>query len=141
MQSIEMQVRREWIGPAPKMSHVVAVFYIGIVGVMIAGLQPLLLGTLQAAGSLTAGELGHAATAELLTMGLAAGAAGAWLKPRGLRWIGLTSALALAAVDLVTLQVRHDAVTAIRALAFGVGCLAAGMAIVTVIHRKAARTR
>ena len=67
----------EWIGARPTWTEVCAIMYVGIIGVMIAGLQPLLLGALQLEGRLNAAQLGHAATAELLTMGIAAGLAGA----------------------------------------------------------------
>jgi hypothetical protein len=91
--------------------------YVGIIGVMIAGLQPLLLGALQLEGRLNAAQLGHAATAELLTMGIAAGVAGALMPPKGLRWIGLICAIALAVFDVLTLEVTGEAVTAMRAAA------------------------
>src|SRR5258708_7868322 len=87
----------QWIGSAPSAGQSAAVMFVGIVGIMIAGLQPQLLGALEREGRLQAAQLGHAATAELLTMGLAVGFAGAWLKPRRLRVIGLLAGLAPAA--------------------------------------------
>ena len=61
-----------WIGPRLSKLEIVAVMFVGIAGIMIAGLQPLLLGTLSHEGKITANQLGQAATAELLTLGLAA---------------------------------------------------------------------
>ena len=106
-----------WIGPRPSGLHAVAVMYIGVFGFMIAGVQPLLLGALQQEGRLTAAQLGHAATAELLTMGVAAGLAGGLLKGDHLRWIGVIAGLSLALLDIVTTRASGEALTAIRALA------------------------
>ena len=93
-----------WIGAPPTRLQATAILYVGITAVMIAGLQPLLLGALQAEGRLTAAQLGHAATAELLTMGVTASIAGAWLKPKALRWVGLGAGLLLAVIDALTPQ-------------------------------------
>ncbi|RAK61811.1 MFS transporter [Phenylobacterium hankyongense] len=106
-----------WIGEPPSQLQSAAVMFVGVVAVLIAGLQPQLLGGLEQEGRLTPSQLGHAATAELLTMGLAAGLAGAWLKPERLRWIGLVAGLALAAIDLLTVRVSGEAVTVMRAAA------------------------
>nr|MBA3811129.1 MFS transporter [Caulobacteraceae bacterium] len=106
-----------WIGPPPTAIQAAAILYVGITAVMIAGLQPLLLGALQFEHRLDSSQLGHAATAELLTMGIAASLAGAWLKPRGLRWIGLGAGLALALIDALTPRVSGEGVTLIRAAA------------------------
>jgi hypothetical protein len=91
--------------------------FVGVVGIMIAGLQPQLLGALAQEGRLDPGQLGHAATAELLAMGLAAGAAGAWLKPRRMGLVGLAAGLALALVDALTARLSGEAVTLARAAA------------------------
>ncbi|RYZ12043.1 MAG: MFS transporter, partial [Alphaproteobacteria bacterium] len=56
----------EWIGPRPTRSQFSAVMFLGVTAIMIAGLQPLLLGTLATEGRLTSNQLGQAATAELL---------------------------------------------------------------------------
>lgn len=106
-----------WIGPAPRPGQAAAVMFVGVVGIMIAGLQPQLLGALQQEGRLQSAQLGHAATAELLAMGLAAGLAGAWLKPNRLRLIGLLAGLALAALDVLTTRLSGEAITVVRAAA------------------------
>jgi hypothetical protein len=106
-----------WIGPRPNGLHAAAVMYVGIIGIMIAGVQPLLLGALEQEGRLTAAQLGHAATAELLTMGVAAGLAGGMLKGDHLRWIGVIAGLALALLDVATTRASGEALTAIRAAA------------------------
>lgn len=108
---------QEWIGPRPAALQIAAAMAVGVCGVMIAGLQPLLLGGLAADGRLTATEIGHAATAELLAMGLTAGLAGAWLKPHRLPLIGAGAALVLAAIDFATMQAGGGALIALRGLA------------------------
>ena len=52
--------------------QVAAVLLVGIVGVLIPGLQPQLLGALASEGRLSVAALGSLASAELLAMGLAA---------------------------------------------------------------------
>src|SRR5687768_16580197 len=84
---------------------------------MMAGLQPLLLGTLAQEGRITAAQLGHAATAELLLMGLASAYAGARWKTEHLRAIGSISALALAALNAATVWANGETVTLVRAFA------------------------
>ncbi|MBW8814415.1 MAG: MFS transporter [Caulobacterales bacterium] len=115
--SADAAPRGGWIGAAPSALQSVSAMFVGIVGVMIAGLQPQLLGALAEEGRLDPTQLGHAATAELLAMGLAAGAAGAWLKPRRMGLIGLVAGLVLALVDLLTTRLTGEAITAARAAA------------------------
>jgi hypothetical protein len=91
--------------------------FLGVTAIMIAGLQPLLLGSLAQEGRLSPIQLGQAATAELLAMGLAAFVSGAVLKPERLRIIGFVMSLALAGVDVATPFVNGDAITLMRGLA------------------------
>src|SRR5690606_8431035 len=77
----------------------------------------LLLGTLEHEGRLTANQLGQAATAELLAMGLAAFVSGAALKPAQLKLIGIAASLILAAIDFATPFVAGDTITLMRGLA------------------------
>jgi predicted MFS family arabinose efflux permease len=106
-----------WIGPKPSTREIVAVMFVGVAGIMIAGLQPLLLGTLSHEGRITANQLGQAATAELLALGLAAFLAGAVLKPVRLKLIAVVMALVLAALDAATPLAEGDNITLIRGLA------------------------
>jgi hypothetical protein len=106
-----------WIGVRPTPLELVAILFIGINGVMIAGLQPILLGALAEEGRITAEQLGHAATAELLFMGAAAALAGAKLPANQLRWLGCISSLLLALIDLATANAKGETVTALRAAA------------------------
>lgn len=107
----------EWIGPRPTPLQFSAVMFVGVTGIMIAGLQPLLLGTLEHENRISPVQLGQAATAELLAMGLAAFIAGALLKPKNLKLIAIAAALLLAVADVATPYVRGDAITQLRGLA------------------------
>ena len=106
-----------WIGPRLSNMEIFAVMFVGVAGIMIAGLQPLLLGTLSQEGKITANQLGQAATAELLALGLAAFFAGAVLKPVRLKLIAVLMAVVLAALDAATPLVEGDNITLIRGLA------------------------
>lgn len=106
-----------WIGERPNRVQFSAVMFLGVTAIMIAGLQPLLLGTLATEGRLTSNQLGQAATAELLAMGLAAFVSGAALKPAQLKLIGIAASLVLAAIDFATPFVAGDTITLMRGLA------------------------
>jgi hypothetical protein len=107
----------DWIGERPTALQLGVILLIGVCGVMIAGLQPLLLGTLAQEGRITAAQLGHAATAELLLMGAASAYAGGRWKAERLRAIGVISAFALAALNVATIWASGETVTLLRALA------------------------
>ncbi|HVY90887.1 MAG TPA: MFS transporter, partial [Hyphomonadaceae bacterium] len=113
----ETQGPAQWIGPAPSRWQFSAAMFVGVCGIMIAGLQPLLLGALEGEGRINANQLGQAATAELLTMGLAAGIAGAALKPQRLKLIAVVVSLILAAIDAATPLFKGDMITVARAAA------------------------
>jgi hypothetical protein len=106
-----------WIGERPTTFRLGVILLVGVCGVMIAGLQPLLLGTLAQEGRITAAQLGHAATAELLLMGAASAYAGARWRAEQLRAIGAISAMVLAALNVATLWASGETITLIRAFA------------------------
>lgn len=112
-----MNAPAEWIGARPTAFQLGVILMVGVCGVMIAGLQPLLLGTLAQEGRITAAQLGHAATAELLLMGVASAYAGARWKAEQLRAIGVVSSLVLAVLNIATLWASGETVTLVRALA------------------------
>lgn len=58
-----MNAPAAWIGARPTAFQLGVILLVGVGGVMIAGLQPLLLGALLQEGRITAAQLGHAATA------------------------------------------------------------------------------
>jgi len=106
-----------WIGPAPTAVQQFAAVFVGVVGIMFAGVGPLLLGGLEAAGRLSAAQLGQAGTVELLSMGVAAGLAGPLFGARRLRLIAVACGLLLAALNYATVKVSGDALTLVRGLA------------------------
>lgn len=93
-----------------------AVLYIGVVSLLIAGLQPPLLGGLAEEGRLTVGEIGLAATGELLALGLACGLAAAFLKPTNLHAKLAIACIAHALCNLGTLWVSDGALIAVRSI-------------------------
>ncbi len=95
----------------------IAVLAVGVVGVLIPGLQPQLLGALATEGRVSASLLGHVATAELLAMGIAAGGAGFVLSIARLRAIAVAAILASVAFDLLTPYVGGGSLVAVRAVA------------------------
>ena len=82
--------------------RVLAIFVVGVIGVLIPGLQPQLLGALAAEGRLSVTALGILATVELLAMGIAAGAAGFVLPVTRLRAITGAALLIAGGADLMT---------------------------------------
>lgn len=90
----------EAVGPALPLSAVAAAIAMGVFALLMAGVLPVLLGGLIDAGRLTAEQIGLAAMAEGVTMGLCTGAASALLKPARLRLIAILATLALAGLDL-----------------------------------------
>src|SRR5882724_8869677 len=76
----------QWIGPRPAASGITAVLLIGTVGMMMCGVQPVLLGTLVIEGRLTAAARGWTTPADFLPRGVGIRAAGACFKQRHLRW-------------------------------------------------------
>ncbi len=105
-----------WIGPSPTLIQQVAVFFVGVIGVMFAGVGPLLLGGLQASGRLTAAQLGQAGTVELLTMGVAAALTGPLLGAGRLRLIAVGCGLLMAVLNFATIKVSGDMLTLVRGL-------------------------
>lgn len=106
-----------WIGPRPALVQQLAAFFVGVVGVLFAGVGPLLLGGLQASGRLSAVQLGQAGTVELLTMGVAAALAGPLLGVRRLRLVAVVCGLLLAGLNFATTKVTGDMLTLVRGLA------------------------
>ena len=103
--------------PDTARSAYVAAFVVGVYGILMAGLAPLLLGTLVAEGHLTAAQLGLAGTAELVTMGLAAGAAGFLTERLSPRMLALGSVAAIILLDILTASATGGTVILLRALA------------------------
>ncbi|PZR34896.1 MFS transporter [Caulobacter segnis] len=77
---------------------------VGVVALLIAGLQPVILGAMEREGRLSTSQIGLAATVELMALGLACGLAAALLKPTHVRpKIALACLLHAAAMFVTTL--------------------------------------
>lgn len=91
--------------------------FCGVTGLMMAGLQPLLLGALANEGRLAAQDLGVVATAELLCMGLTAGVAGSALPATRLKLIAISALAGLGLANALTPLVAPSAILPLRAAA------------------------
>jgi len=106
-----------WIGAPPSLVERLAAFWVGLVGVLFPGVGPLLLGGMEAAGRLTAAQIGQAGMAELVAMGIGAAVVGPLFGARRLRLAAVTCGLLLAGLDLLTTRTSGDGLTLVRALA------------------------
>lgn len=96
---------------------VAAVIAFGCVGLLMMGIQPVVLGALQAAGRLSVPAMGQAAAAETLALGLVSAGLAARVRHRRLRaWSGLGVCL-LAAANIAGLFAHGAGFVASRALA------------------------
>ncbi|MES2034824.1 MAG: MFS transporter [Pseudomonadota bacterium] len=102
--------------PTPAQPLSIPVLYIGVVALLIAGLQPVILGGLAEEGRITVGEIGLAATGELLALGVACGLAAAFLKPTSLHLKLIIACLVHAALNIATLWVSDGALIGVRTL-------------------------
>lgn len=107
----------DWIGPRPSNLEIFAVMFVGIAGIMIAGVGPFLLENLEHEGRITPSQIGQAVSAELLTLGIAAFLAGAMLKPARLKFVAIITSVLLAALNAITPSQEGDMVTLIRGIA------------------------
>ena len=62
----------QWIGSRPTGLQITAIVFVGTIGILILGVQPIVLAALLAEQHITLTQLGHAASVELLSMGLTA---------------------------------------------------------------------
>jgi len=107
----------EVVGPPLTFWQAFAVIALGVLGLNIIGVVPVLLGALQDEHRLSEAGIGEAAMLELLSMGITTGLCGAFLKAHRMRLIGILGCLALAALDMTTLKASNLGVLAVRAAA------------------------
>lgn len=93
-----------WIGERPNAITIVAVLWVGTIGLLICGVQPVVLGALVNEHRLTSAGLGWATTAEFLTLGIGIIAAGAVLKPRRLRLLAVIAIFITGTADIAMLS-------------------------------------
>lgn len=106
-----------WLGDRPTTVQIVVMLFIGTAGVLVAGVQPILLGSLLGAGHITAPQLGYAATLELFTLALGVVLGEILLEGRSLRLVAFLATVVLALANLATPFVHGDMVTLMRGVA------------------------
>ena len=117
MRPAEPATVHEAVGPnlGPVQAGGVIVF--GMIALLIIGVAPSLLGALVDEHRLTPAGLGITAMVELFSMGVTTGIAGAYLKPERLKTIGVGASLALAALNLATMNTSGGMIYFMRGLA------------------------
>ena len=105
-----------WVGASPTLSQRAATLFVGVTGLMFAGVGPLLLGALEAAHRLSAAQIGLAGTAELLVMGLAAGLTGPLLGTVRLRPLAVACGLLMPLLNYLTVATSGGWLIGLRAL-------------------------
>jgi predicted MFS family arabinose efflux permease len=90
---------------------------VGVVALLIAGLQPVILGALEREGRLSTAQIGLTATVELMAIGVACGLAAALLKPTNIRLKMMLVCLLHAAAMLATTFASGTAVIVARGAA------------------------
>lgn len=107
--------------PAPVVSpsrHDAAISQaVGVVALLIAGLQPVILGAMEREGRLSTAQIGLAATAELMALGVFAGIAAAFLKPTNIRLKMALTCLLHAVAMMATTLVSGGGVILVRTFA------------------------
>jgi len=104
--------------PDIRSRQVAAALAVGTVGVLMVGIQPILLGELVDAKQVSLEGVGIVAMAEIVTVGLGVVLGDALLPWSRLRLITIVAALLAAGLDLLTLLATGDApMTAVRAAA------------------------
>ena len=107
----------QWIGAQPSRSQLTATLLVGTVGMLICGVQPVLLGSLVLEHRLTSIALGWATTAEFLALALGVWVAGTFWSPTQIRGrVAIAAVLAILA-DCLVLQEQGAAVLVNRTLA------------------------
>jgi len=98
--------------------QVAAALAIGTIGVLMVGVQPILLGELVEAKQVSLEGVGIVAMAEIVTLGLGVVLGDALLPWSRLRLVAIVAALLAASIDMLTLLAAGDgAMTAVRAAA------------------------
>src|ERR1700744_2561463 len=77
-----------------------AALALGCAGLLMLGVQPLVLDALRAAGRLTIAQMTQAATVEMLALGIVSGVMGGAVAHRSLRVYAIAGCLVLAAANL-----------------------------------------
>ncbi len=131
---------RGWIGSPPSVIEIAAILTVGTIGMLICGVQPVLLGALVTEGRLSNAGLGQATTAEFMTLGLVIGLAGTFLRPRRLPLIAICAAALTGLADIGMIYQSGAALLANRAVS-GAGEAILVWVTVCMIARSSTPTR
>ncbi len=104
-------------GPAFTPVEATATIMVGVISLILAGVQALLLGALVDEHRLTAPDIGLSATLEALSMGGTTAIIGFVMPPKRLRLICVVAALVLVVLDFATALTSGAGVIAIRGIA------------------------
>jgi hypothetical protein len=107
----------EAVGPALTGVQAGVTIALGVNGLLVLGVVPVLLGDLARDHRLTAASIGRTAMIELLTMGVTIALAAMALKPARLKTVGAVLCLLLAGVDLAGVGASGVAIMVQRAAA------------------------
>jgi hypothetical protein len=110
-------VVHEAVGPPMTPLEAGGAISVGVNSLLVLGVLPVLLGALAAEHRLTDAGIGLAAMTEVLSMGVVTGLAGAVLKPRRLKTIGVIASLVLALIDAASANTSGVAVFVARGAA------------------------
>ena len=130
---------RGWAAQPLSKASIAAAFVIGTMGVMIAGVQPVLFGALLSAHRITPPQIGHAAAAELIAIGIGVAIADLTLERRSVRLTATASLVLLALFNAATIFADGFGILIVRGLAGLPGGVLLWMAT-AVIVRSAAPT-
>jgi hypothetical protein len=119
-----------WIGPRPTALQIAAFLIVGSVGLIIAGVQPVVLSALVAENRLTATALGWTTTAEFITIGAGVSLAGMFLKPDHIRLSVFAAAVLTLAADVA---VRHQSGLVVLADRAAAGLFEGGLVWATTL--------
>ncbi|TIL70928.1 MAG: MFS transporter, partial [Mesorhizobium sp.] len=89
----------DWLVGNPSGLQLASALWIGSVGLLILGLQPVLLGALYTEGHVTGDELALVATAEMIAIAIGSGVVAMALSARNMRWKSAILLLLLAAAN------------------------------------------
>jgi DHA1 family inner membrane transport protein len=108
----------DWLVGNPTGGQLTSALWIGSVGLLILGLQPVLLGALYTEGHVSGDELALVATAEMIAIAIGSAAVAMLLSARNMRWKSAVLLLLLALANLWTAHAASaNTLIAARALA------------------------
>lgn len=108
----------DWLVGNPTGLQLVSALWIGSVGLLILGLQPVLLGALYTEGHVTGDELALVATAEMIAIGIGSAIVAMLLPARNMRWKSAALLVLLALANFWTAYAGSpNALIGARALA------------------------